>query len=140
MIGRSTPTQTIDDLSVETLFEETFVVVTATHNPWARRRKVTLPELMNESWIFGEASNSTQALISEVFHAKAGGIPPISVYSTSMNLRLDGVFVAQAFEFGFHIFVGHFFSLGSMALPIAYFTRFYAAARAVNPLARQCAG
>lgn len=88
MIGRSTPTQSIDDLNVETLFEETFVVVTAVHNPWARRRKVTLNELMNESWIFGESSNSTQALISEVFHAKAGGIPPISVYSTSMNLRL----------------------------------------------------
>ena len=43
---------------------------------------------MNESWIFGEPGNATQALISDVFRAKCGGIPPISVYTTSMNLRL----------------------------------------------------
>jgi DNA-binding transcriptional LysR family regulator len=89
MIGRgSAPGQVDDDLHVENLFEESFCVVTAAHNPWARRRKVTLAELMNESWIFGEPGNRTQALISGVFRAKGLGLPPISVYTTSMNLRL----------------------------------------------------
>ena len=88
MIGRSAMSQVDDDLHVEKLFEDSFSVVTAAHNPWARRRKVTLAELMNESWIFGEPGNATQALISDVFRAKCGGIPPISVYTTSMNLRL----------------------------------------------------
>ena len=60
----------------------------AAHSLWAQRRKVTLAELMNESWIFGEPGNATQALISEVFRAKGGGLPPIKVYTTSMNLRL----------------------------------------------------
>jgi DNA-binding transcriptional LysR family regulator len=88
MIGRSAMSHADEDLRVENLFEESFSVVTAAHNPWARRRKVALGELMNESWIFGEPGNTTQALISEVFRARGGGIPPISVYTTSMNLRL----------------------------------------------------
>jgi DNA-binding transcriptional LysR family regulator len=87
MIGRS-PLRVDDDLHVENLFEESFCVVVAAHNPWARRRKVLLAELMNESWIFGEPGNPTQALISEVFRAKGLGLPPINVFTTSMNLRL----------------------------------------------------
>lgn len=86
IIGRSVPVD--DDVHVEDLFRESFCVVTATHNPWARRRKVTLADLMNESWIYGEPGNPTQALISGVFRAKGLGLPPISVYTTSMNLRL----------------------------------------------------
>jgi DNA-binding transcriptional LysR family regulator len=88
MIGRSAMSQVDDGLHVEKLFEESFSVVTAAHSPWARRRKVTLAELMNESWIFGEPGNATQALISEVFRVKGGGLPSIKVYTTSMNLRL----------------------------------------------------
>src|SRR5687768_15506234 len=88
MIGRSPLAPIDDDLQVEDLFNESFYVVTAAHNPWARRRKVALADLMNESWIFGESGNRTQALISGVFRAKGLGLPPISVYTTSMNLRL----------------------------------------------------
>jgi DNA-binding transcriptional LysR family regulator len=88
MIGRSSRSHVDDDLHVENLFDESFCVVTASHNPWARRRKVELAELMDESWIFGEPGNTTQALISEVFLEKTGRLPPIKVYTTSMNLRL----------------------------------------------------
>jgi DNA-binding transcriptional LysR family regulator len=88
MIGRSSMSHIDDDLHVENLFDESFCVVTAAHSPWVRRRKVELAELMDESWIFGEPENATQALISEVFRARTGSLPPIKVYTTSMNLRL----------------------------------------------------
>ena len=88
LIGRAALTKTDDDVQMESLFEESFCVVAAAHNPWAQSRKVELAELMNESWIFGEPSNSTQALISDVFRSKGLELPPISVYTTSMNLRL----------------------------------------------------
>ena len=88
MIGRSSMSHVDDDLHVENLFDESFCVVTGADSPWALRRKVELAELMDESWIFGEPENTTQALISEVFRAKTGGLPPIKVYTTSMNLRL----------------------------------------------------
>jgi DNA-binding transcriptional LysR family regulator len=88
LIGRAAMTKIDDDVQVEPLFEESFCVVAAAHNPWAQRRNVELAELMNESWIFGEPSNATQALISGVFRSKGLGLPPISVYTISMNLRL----------------------------------------------------
>jgi DNA-binding transcriptional LysR family regulator len=43
---------------------------------------------MNESWIFGERDNAVQNCISEVFRAKVGGLPRISVFTVLMNLRL----------------------------------------------------
>jgi len=87
LIGRAA-TKLGDDVQVEPLFEETFCVVAAAHNPWAQSSTVELAELMNESWIFGEPSNTTQALISGVFRSHGLELPPISVYTTSMNLRL----------------------------------------------------
>ena len=77
-----------DDVNVELLLEESFCIVTAAHSPWARRRKVALADLMNESWIFGEPSNAVQRRISETFRAKVGALPPISVFTVLMNLRL----------------------------------------------------
>jgi len=88
MIGPRTPAQVDNDLSVEKLFDERFTVVTGSDNPWARRRKVTLAELMKESWIFGEPGNATQTSISAVFLSKGLGLPPVSTYTTSMSLRL----------------------------------------------------
>jgi DNA-binding transcriptional LysR family regulator len=88
MIGRAAMVHVGEDIQVEHLFEESFCVVTAAHSAWARRSSIELSELMNESWIFGEAGNATQALISGVFRSKGLGLPPISVYTISMNLRL----------------------------------------------------
>jgi DNA-binding transcriptional LysR family regulator len=82
------PMPSDDALNVELLFEESFCIVTATHSPWARRRKVALADLMNEAWIFGEPNNAVQSRISEVFRAEVGALPSISVYTVLMSLRL----------------------------------------------------
>jgi DNA-binding transcriptional LysR family regulator len=88
IVAGSAPSPSDDDLNVELLYEESFCIVTAAHSPWARRRKVALADLMNESWIFGEPSNAVQRRISEVFRAKVGVLPSISVFTVLMNLRL----------------------------------------------------
>lgn len=88
LIGRAAMVEVGDDVLVEHLFQETFCVVTSADNHWTRRRKIDLAELMNESWIFGEPSNATQALISQVFTTRGLGLPPVSVYTIAMNLRL----------------------------------------------------
>jgi DNA-binding transcriptional LysR family regulator len=77
-----------DDLNVEPLYEESFCIVTAAHSTWARRRKVALADLMNESWIFGEPGNATQRRISDVFLERVGALPSVSVFTVLMNLRL----------------------------------------------------
>ena len=88
IIGRSALANLDDDLHSETLFEESFTVVTGEKNPWARRRKVALANLMDEGWLYGEPGNATQARISETILAKTGRLPRVAMYTTSMNLRL----------------------------------------------------
>ena len=44
-------TSVADDLNVERLFDDPVVVVAGRHNPWARRRKVDLADLVDEPWI-----------------------------------------------------------------------------------------
>jgi DNA-binding transcriptional LysR family regulator len=39
-----------DDLVVESLFDDDIVAVAATQNPWTRRRRIDLAELVNEPW------------------------------------------------------------------------------------------
>ena len=88
ILGGSAPLKRDDDLHSETLFEESFTVVTGKKNPWARRRKVALADLMDEGWLYGEPGNATQARISETILAKTGRLPRVAMYTTSMNLRL----------------------------------------------------
>ena len=88
ILGGSAPLKRDDDLHSETLFEESFTVVTGEKNPWARRRKVALADLMDEGWLYGEPGNATQARISETILAKTGRLPRVAMYTTSMNLRL----------------------------------------------------
>ena len=89
MIGRWGQARSKDELQAETLLEDSFTVVTGAHSPWARRKKVGLEELMDEAWIYGEAGNATQRLISEVILARCGRLPRVSVYTTAMSLRLE---------------------------------------------------
>ena len=39
-----------DDVNVEVLFEERLYIVAGDNNPWTRRRKVALKELVQEPW------------------------------------------------------------------------------------------
>ena len=88
IVGGSVPLKQDNDLHAETLFEESFTVVTGEKNSWARRRKVALADLMDEGWLYGEPGNATQARISEAIVAKTGRLPRVATYTTSMNLRL----------------------------------------------------
>jgi len=75
-----------DDLDVEILFDDRHRVVAGAQSIWARRRKITLAELVNEPWIF--ASNQViRELIAEAF--KAGGleVPQERVSANSILLR-----------------------------------------------------
>ena len=51
IVARMTKPLGDDDLNVETLFDDQMVVATDSRNPWARRRKIALAELIDEHWI-----------------------------------------------------------------------------------------
>ena len=75
-----------DDLDVDILFDEQHRIVVGASSPWARRRKITLAELVDEPWIF--ASNRViRELISEAFKARGLEIPQERVSASSILLR-----------------------------------------------------
>jgi DNA-binding transcriptional LysR family regulator len=75
-----------EDLDVEILFDDRHRVVAGARSVWARRRKITLAELVNEPWIF--ASNHViRELIAEAFKARGLEIPQERVSANSILLR-----------------------------------------------------
>jgi len=76
-----------EDLESDSLFEEPLFVVAGRDNPWSRRRKIDLNELLGEPWTLPESDNVASALIADAFRS-AGVTPPTpQVVSDSMAAR-----------------------------------------------------
>ena len=76
-----------DDMDVEVLFEDPLVVVAGMKNPWSRRHKVKLAEVVNEPWTW-PAGTTFDAMIVEAFRASGVKPPRAAVYSDAVNVRL----------------------------------------------------
>ena len=75
-----------DDLSVEILFDDPSRVVVGAQSPWARRRKVSLAELVDEPWIF-TSDQVIRDLIAGAFRSHGLETPREKVSASSMLLR-----------------------------------------------------
>jgi DNA-binding transcriptional LysR family regulator len=91
-----------DHLRAEVLFPDSLVVIAASRNAWARRRRIRLAELMNEPWALPPPDNPTHRHLSDVFRA-AGLEPPHPAMVTTTGvariaLVAKGRFLAIASE------------------------------------------
>jgi DNA-binding transcriptional LysR family regulator len=87
LLGRISPSLVDDDVDVETLFEDRLFVVAGARNPWSRRQRVDLAELMSERWLLLPANNVLSSLIAEAFEAR-GLAPPRECVSADVHTRL----------------------------------------------------
>ena len=78
-----------EDLDVEILFEEPLIVVSGVDNPWLRRRKIMLAELLNEPWTWPPPGSSYDSLVGEAFRANGLMPPRPAVYTHAINLRIS---------------------------------------------------
>jgi DNA-binding transcriptional LysR family regulator len=76
-----------EDIDAEVLFEEPLVVVAGKENPWVRRRKIDLAELVNEPWTWPPSGGVFNTLIVEAFRASGLEPPRPAVYTEAANLR-----------------------------------------------------
>jgi DNA-binding transcriptional LysR family regulator len=76
-----------DDFTSEKLFDERFFVVAGLQNPWVRRRKIDLAELVDEHWIMPTPGTSVAALIAEQFRVNGLPRPKMSVATDALALR-----------------------------------------------------
>ena len=88
MLGRLLKPLTSEDVKVEVLCQDHFVVVTGAASPWATRKKIALKDLLNEQWILFPPSNVTGPYINRIFRGNGLEPPRVTVASYSMHLRL----------------------------------------------------
>jgi DNA-binding transcriptional LysR family regulator len=75
------------DIDSEVLYEDQMVVVAATKNPWARRRKIKLTELANEPWALLPPDTRVGAAVVEAFRANGVEAARTTVTTGSGHLR-----------------------------------------------------
>jgi DNA-binding transcriptional LysR family regulator len=87
VVARTWQLPTEHDVTVAELFEESLLVVAATHSPWARRRRLTLAELIDEPWIMLPTDGPPGSLVLKAFQNVGLSMPRAIVVSESGPLR-----------------------------------------------------
>jgi DNA-binding transcriptional LysR family regulator len=94
-------------LGFELLFDDRDVVAAGAQNPWVRRRRIELAELMNEVWVLPPPDNVVGSVAMKAFRARGLDYPRTTVVSDSPHVRMSllatgrflSIFPASALRF-----------------------------------------
>jgi len=78
-----------EQLAFEFLFDDEYVIVAGAQSPWARRRKIKLAELVNESWVLPPRGTGIASVAAEAFRASGLEYPRTTVVTESPEVRLN---------------------------------------------------
>ncbi len=78
-----------DELQFEPLYNERYVVLAGANNPWARRRKIELAELVDESWTLSSPETVIGAVAKEAFRASGLNYPRVTVVTFPREVRMN---------------------------------------------------
>jgi len=88
VLGRLPVTMNEPDLATETLFHEPNVVAAGTDSRWARRRNLTLENLMEEPWVLAQPGSLARSLQDQVFRNSRLEPPAATVMTVSLHLYM----------------------------------------------------
>jgi DNA-binding transcriptional LysR family regulator len=76
-----------EHMSAEILYDDPVVIVAGAQNPWTRRRKVELADLVNEPWVLPPHDSVLGSVVLEAF--RDGGLEPphTTVATLSLSMR-----------------------------------------------------
>jgi DNA-binding transcriptional LysR family regulator len=83
----------VDDLNMEPLFDDPFIVAAGKHSHWVRRRKVDLAEIAGESWILPPSTSWNYECIAREFRKRGLGEPKVAI--TTFMGPVNAHFVAK---------------------------------------------
>jgi DNA-binding transcriptional LysR family regulator len=89
LIARKLGALTDERLRFEPLFDDRDVVAASARNPWTRRRRVELAELMNEAWVLPPPDNVVGSVAKEAFRACGLDYPRAAALSDSPHVRMS---------------------------------------------------
>jgi DNA-binding transcriptional LysR family regulator len=92
LIGRLPEPFMEDDLIFEPLIQEPFVAVAGANCQWARRRRIELGDLMEETWVLPPHDSTPGSIISGIF-AAIGLKPPRPAIAT-LSVQLTTTLIA----------------------------------------------
>jgi DNA-binding transcriptional LysR family regulator len=99
-----------DGLEATVLFQDRLRLVVGAKSRWARRRKVTLADLMDEPWCL--ASSSVGSLAADAVRASGLAMPRVAVTTTTAHLLFQlletGRYVGHFGEGLLHFYAGRF--------------------------------
>ena len=75
-----------DRLSFEVLCHNPNFVAAGVGNPWARRRRVELAELMDELWVLPPAGTRFGSIVRDIFAAKGLPFPRSAVVTLGLEM------------------------------------------------------
>ncbi len=86
-IGRLSDSRSEPRFESELLFDQQQVVVAGRQNPWTRRPRVKLAELLGERWVLPSIETTSGRLAAEVFSASGLPTPRAAVVTSSFLLN-----------------------------------------------------
>jgi len=76
-------------LSFEFLFESPYAVTAGVSNPWLKRRRIALAELMGELWALPPPENRFGSFVGDVFRASGLDLPRAAVIASALEMRAN---------------------------------------------------
>jgi DNA-binding transcriptional LysR family regulator len=76
------------DLVAETLFDEPNLVVAGSESRWAKRRKLTLADLIGEPWVLAQPGSLARSLHEQTFRNSGIEPPRATVVTVSLHLYM----------------------------------------------------
>jgi DNA-binding transcriptional LysR family regulator len=89
LVVRSPGPNTDKRLDFEFLYEDRYVVVAGAKNPWARRRKILISDLAEETWVLPPPESVIGSIIEKTFRARGLGYPRATVVTDSPHMRVS---------------------------------------------------
>ena len=87
LLARMPETAVEDDIDLDIFFDDPHFVVAGSQSPWARLRKVTLPDLVDAPWVFPRGQ-VVRGIIAGTFRAYGLSVPRERVTSGTLHLQI----------------------------------------------------
>ena len=78
-----------EQLGFEKLYDDEYAVVAGLHNPWVRRRKIELAELMNDLWTLPPPESALGAVFKQAFRTSGLDYPRTAVFTVPADVRIS---------------------------------------------------
>jgi DNA-binding transcriptional LysR family regulator len=76
-------------LYFEFLYDASYVVAAGAQNPWTRRRKIKLADLLNEPWALPPQESLIGSMFMEAFRASGLDCPRATVFAFPLDVRIS---------------------------------------------------